>query len=255
MSRLTRAWSDTLCVISTGGGDRRRQLYTSGDLFSLEAKGPTLVTALVLLATRGDLIDRIAPMGFDRISDSARRTEAQLKADFAAIAPTVMGGVLDAVATALRHGPETHLEHLPRMADATLFVSAAEHGLPDPVGTFATALVEAQGEALSDTVETSPFIEAIVLLMTNRAEWRGSVTRLTEEAAKLVEHGARTPGWPANASVAGTQLGEYELPLAAYGIAVERDRAPGGNRDRYIVLRRGTAGTGTTGETDTVDGS
>lgn len=236
MSRLSRSWSDLLCVNSTGAGDRRRGLYTDDGLFALMFKGPALVTSLTLLANRGDLIDRLIPIGFDRITDEARESETKLNASFAAVAPAVLGGVFDAVAGALRHGPETHLKVMPRMADATLFVTAAENGLQAPIGTFAHALTTAQREALSDTIESSPFIEATVRFMTVRTSWQGTATRLLEEAAKLVEHGARTPGWPTSPAVASAQLSEYELPLRAHGVTVERNRAAGGNRDRRLVL-------------------
>jgi hypothetical protein len=253
MSRLTRGWSDTLCVNSTGAGDRRRQLYTDDGLFALVFKGPALITSLVLLATRGDLIDRLVPIGFRRIIDEDRQSETRLNAAFAEVAPAVLGGVFDAVAAALRHGPETHLSVVPRMADATLFVTAAESGLDDQTGTFAETLVTAQRQTLSDTIESSPFIEATVRFMVDRPTWHGTATRLLEEAARLVEHGARTPGWPANPAVASTLLSEYELPLRTHGVTVQRHRAAGGNRDRHLVLRNdatrdaGRPGTTATG--------
>jgi RepB DNA-primase from phage plasmid len=241
MSRLTRGWSDFLCVNSTGAGDRRRQLYTDDALFALAFKGPALITSLVLLATRGDLIDRLVPIGFERITDEDRQSETTLDETFAQVAPAVLGGLFGAVAAALRHGPETELPFLPRMADATLFVSASETGLAVPTGTFADTLVTAQRQALSDTIESSPFIEATVRFMLDRPEWQGTATRLLEEAAKLVDQGSRTPGWPANPAVASALLSEYELPLRAHGVTVQRHRTAGGNRDRFLVLRNDTA--------------
>jgi len=236
MSRLTRGWSDMLCLNSTGAGDRRRQLYTDDGLFALAFKGPALITSLALLATRGDLIDRLIPIGFERILDEQRRSETRLNAAFAEIAPAVLGAVFDAVATALCHGPETHLSVTPRMADATLFITAAESALDDQTRTFAGTLVTAQRDALSDTIESSPFIEATVRFMVDRPTWQGTATRLLEEAARLVEHGARTPGWPANPAVASTLLSEYELPLHAHGITVHRHRTAGGQRERHLIL-------------------
>jgi hypothetical protein len=249
MSRLTRGWSDMLCVNSTGAGDRRRQLYTDDGLFALVFKGPALVTSLVLLATRGDLIDRLVPIGFERITDDVRQAETKLKSMFAEAAPAVLGGIFDAIAAALRHGPETQLPVVPRMADATLFVTAAEGALAVTAGTFADTLVAAQHHALSDTIEINPFIEATVRFMVHKPAWEGSAARLLEEAAKLVEYGARTPGWPANPAAASALLSEYQLPLGAHGIVVERRRTPGGNRDRFLVLHNTHAGTGGTSGT------
>ena len=253
MSRLTRGWSDTLCVNSTGAGDRRRQLYTDDGLFALAFKGPALITSLVLLANRGDLIDRLVPIGFERITDEDRQSETRLNATFAKLAPAVLGGVFDAVAAALQHGPETQLPVVPRMADATLFVTASESALAVPIGTFAETLVTAQRQALSDTIESSPFIEATVRFMVDRPTWQGTATRLLEEAANLVDQGARTRGWPANPAVASALLSEYELPLRAHGVTVQRHRTAGGNRDRHLILRNDTTrdagrhGTGATG--------
>jgi len=248
LSRLTRGWSDLLCVNSTGAGDRRRGLYTNDELFALMFKGPALITSLTLLANRGDLIDRLVPIGFDRITDNAREPETRLNAKFHKIAPAVLGGLFSAVASALRHGPETNLNVLPRMADATLFVTAAENALGAEAGTFARVLGEAQDHALTETIGGDPFVDAVVRFMTHRSEWTGSATRLMEEAAKLLEHGPRTRGWPPNASAASAKLSEFELPLRAQGITTERSRSAGGNRDRAVTLRRLPHGTtGTTG--------
>jgi hypothetical protein len=249
LSQLKRDLSDTLCEISTGAGDRRRALYTDADLFSLQTKNPLLVTAMLLLATRGDFIDRMAPIAFERIRETDRKPESSLHEDFARPASQVLGGLMDAVAAALRFGPEIRLAGMPRMADATIFVTAAEHVLDTPTGKFAETIVEEQTQALGDTIRSNPFIEAVVRFMADKPEWQGSATRLLHEADHCAPSGRKSRDWPNNPSAASALLGDYELPLTAHGITTERLRIPGGSRERRLLLRNLNHGTGGTGGT------
>jgi len=253
LSRINTAMSDTLCVVSTGASDKRRALYTNADVFSLKTKNPALLVAMVLLATRGDLIDRLAPVRLERISTEQRERESVLHDQFASEAPLIFGGLLDTLAAALKHVSEVQLDDVPRMADAALFVTAAEHGLNTPVGTFAETMVHEQGDALRDTIQSAPFVEAIVRFMATKDKWAGSATLLMAEADKLARDGRRARGWPTNPSAASALLTEYELPLGAHGLTFDRGRSPGGTRDRKLTLRNDRSGTAGTG--GTVDGS
>jgi len=81
------------------------------------------------LATRPDLADRTLSIFLPSLKDDERKDEKVLYAEYKAVVPRVLGAVFDALSVAIRNLPNTHLEKLPRMADAAKFVTAAEEGL------------------------------------------------------------------------------------------------------------------------------
>lgn len=236
VSLVNREISDLLCVLSTGAGDRTRTLYTTADVHALEVKRPALVTSIGRVATRPDLVDRGLPISIEqRIPDHMRRQESALAPAFEAVRPLLFGAILDALAVALQHLPSVELPSLPRMADVTAFVTAAERGLSGTDGSFYDALAQAQGDALAESIEASPFIDAVLKLMLFKLEWAGTATKLWEEARESAGDSARGR-WPSSASVASKELDEHDIALAQHGIVVRRERRPGGKRVREITL-------------------
>lgn len=241
-SHIPRELSDLLCTLSTGAGDRRRALYTTADTHALEAKRPVIVTSIGKVMTRADLIDRSAPVRFDPIPKPLRRSELELGREFEARRSSIFGGIVEALAGALQQLPNTTLPELPRMADAALFVTAAEDRLSVGGDSFIDALSRAKGEALSAAVEAAPFIDAVVAYMQCHDEFFDSSTRLLELAAETSEYLARHGRWPGSGSVATMQLEEHKLTLEQHGIDVETQiRMPGGKRDRRVRLTRRNA--------------
>jgi hypothetical protein len=55
LSNLPEWLSDTLCVVSEGSGESRRELYTDADESMLYARAPFLFTGLENVGVRGDL--------------------------------------------------------------------------------------------------------------------------------------------------------------------------------------------------------
>ncbi len=235
VSRIDRATSDLLCALSTGAGDRRRALYTNADPFTLKAKRPIIVTSIGTVAGRPDLVDRSVPIQLDRIPDQRRRTENHLDALFRAARPRLFGAVLDALAGAMKRLPTTALAAPPRMADVARFVTAAEPALGIKEGTFHTALSTAQGTALQEAIQASPFIETVIEIVSQHGDWEGTATALWEAATKCCEN-SRHRSWPRNASDASKQLDEHEIALQEHGVRFTRERRPGDKRERRLHL-------------------
>jgi RepB DNA-primase from phage plasmid len=237
VSHIRRDMSDFLCTLCTGAGDRRRALYTNADSFSLEAKRPIVITSIPQVATRADLVDRGVPVSLPNITSNLRTPESVLDAKFSHLAPEIFAGLLDALVAALRHLPSVHLTDAPRMADAAYFVTAAEEQLDGEGGIFLAALRDAQGEALGEAIYASPFLEAVVRLIDAEQHWEGRASDLLATITSADPPKDRR-SWPSNAWAASKELDEYAAPLAEHGIACERSRVPGGNRDRMIRLTK-----------------
>jgi hypothetical protein len=242
VSHITRPMSDLLCTLSTGAGDRKRALYSNADAFSLEAKRPTLITSIGHVVTRPDLVSRSVPVTLEVLASRTRRSERELEAEFERVRGRVFGGIVQALAGALHHLPATRLDEPPRMADATLFVTAAEGAMGIEPGGFHAALRAAQGEALEESVGASPFVEAVVRLIEQQHEFCGSATQLLAAAAGIAPILAGQRGWPPTSSAATTQLQEHQITLARRSIKLETGiRTPGGNRDRRLRITKAAA--------------
>jgi len=239
VSRIRRELSDALCQLCTGAGYRRRMLYTDGDLFVLETKQPSIITARAQVVTQGDLIERTNFIEPPTIEPRDRRREAVLLEQFERLHRRILAGQLDAIAAALRHHDAVHIAEPPRMADAVHFVTAAEEGLGLPEGGFLNALQQAQEGVLTASAQDRPFIEAVLDLMRDHRYWAGSASELLKDtAAAQPDSITRGRSWPANAQVASTELDEYAAALGRNGISLRKDRAAGGNRERRIMLER-----------------
>ena len=103
-SRLDRASSDQLCVMSTGGTVLVRQLYTNGATANLKLHSPVLITAVSAVATAPDLQLRV-----NRIDLPARMggyaAESELRLAWANSRPRMLGALYTLLANALRELP------------------------------------------------------------------------------------------------------------------------------------------------------
>src|SRR3954463_7468851 len=109
--------SDSLCRLATGGGYAVRQLYSDGDEVLFDAARPMILNGIEDIVTRPDLADRAILLTLDPIPEGRRRPEAELRVEFEADRPRILGALLDAVSEGLRRLSETHLPNPPRMAD------------------------------------------------------------------------------------------------------------------------------------------
>lgn len=106
-------------------------------------------------------------------------------------------------------------------------------------GTFLDALQEAKGEALSETVHGSPFVEAVIRLMANTETWSGLPGELLAEAAAVAGETNHSRAWPSSAGIATTEIEENSIALEEHGIVAEtRIREPGGSRSRRTRLTK-----------------
>jgi hypothetical protein len=129
LSGISDQLSDALCRIAYGTGLAQRELYSDSEEVVLDACRPIALNGITELATRGDLLDRTILVDLAPITEERRLPDKALNGRLEALAPGILGALLDAVSVALRRLPDTKLARLPRMADFTLFVTAAEEAL------------------------------------------------------------------------------------------------------------------------------
>lgn len=231
--------SDALCRVATGSGMSKRQLYTDSDEVVLDACRPIILNGISSLATRGDLLDRSLLIDLEPIPPESRRTERDLWRDFEEARPRIIGALLDAVASALRNRDEVQADSLARMADFEVWVTAAEEGLGWAPGTFRRAYDSNRRNAHDIALDASMIGGPLrQLLDSSSGSWTGTAGDLLDRLAAYAEdRTVRSTYWPRNAWAMSNQLNRLAPNLRAVGFAVERTRAPGGNRERLISLR------------------
>ena len=236
LSHLPPWLSDALCRLSTGGGFVTRELWTDAEQVFFDAQRPVILTGIVELATRADLLDRALILYLPPIAAGMRRPEADLQRDFEAARPRILGALFDAVVAGLRELPSTSLQELPRMADFALWATACEAGLGWERGVFAQAY-SANREAANDLVlDTSPVAEAVRGLVRS-GPWSGTASELLSTLTRFADPGSQQQrGWPKSPSALSGALHRITPNLRAEGVHVffiRRGRA----RTIYIEQR------------------
>src|ERR1019366_8799618 len=156
LAPLATPASDALCRVSTGGGLGTRKLFTDQDEVVLDYCRPIVLTGIEEIVTRPDLAERAIVLRLPPVPAGGRREEAALLHDLEAIAPRVLGALLDGVVASLADRGEARAGALPRMADFARWVSAAEARLGWPPGSFLRAYETNRADCDLDALEHDP---------------------------------------------------------------------------------------------------
>lgn len=220
------AWlSDALCRIATGGGMATRTLYSDTDETLIDVTRPILLTGIDSPATRGDLLDRALVVNLPVMADEARGDEGDLWRRYHAMRPALLGALLDAAVCALRRRPDVTLPKRPRMADACLWVTAAEPALGWTEGRAATAWLGARDNASADLLSGDSVAQAVLKLA---LPWEGTSTDLLTLLTTTVSDHTRTArGWPTSARGLSGILRRLAPDLRRAGVHVDADAREG----------------------------
>lgn len=125
--------SDCLCCLATGTAQSKRALYTDDEEHIIEATRPVIVNGIDDMTARPDFASRALAIDLPQIKDERRQEEATFWAEFEAVQPDILGGLLSTVAQILAIRNELALPSKPRMADFARFGVAAERVLSTAV--------------------------------------------------------------------------------------------------------------------------
>ncbi len=178
LTKLSDELSDAFCRLATGGGHAKRKNYTDDEQKFFFAKRPLLINGIVAPASRPDLLDRSILLTLPPIPDDKRRTEEEVMAMFAELAPGILGAVLDLLSKALKTLPSVQLERMTRMAGFCRFGEAVARALGMNAGAFMLAYDSNKQVLTDEALESCPTVEAIVVFMESRESWCGTSAEL-----------------------------------------------------------------------------
>jgi hypothetical protein len=230
--------SDALARMATGGGYRTRQLYSDDEEAIFKYKRPVLLTGVSEVVTAPDLLDRTVSLSLEVIGPNQRKSEATLRAEFAARRPAILGALLGVVSRALKALPDVDRTHLSRMADFVVRSRAVEVAMGWPKGTFDAAYEGARREAHELALEASPIFAVFDRwLRARRAKdpedparrvWTGNNQALLKQLDDQRWTDADTPhrphppsGWPRTPRALSGMLRSLNPHLRQVGIVIE----------------------------------
>ena len=257
VSGISQWFSDALCKAVTGDGMVKRRLYTDNELAVVSFRRCVVLTSIDAGALRGDLGDRLLLVDLERIPDTQRRTEAELKQAWRDALPGLLAGLYDVVARVLAALPTITLKRMPRMADFAKVLAAVDKAAPALTGGKALETFMAQRERIAgDVVDADPVAAAVVKLL-EAGDWTGTAGELLAKITPTDNEGnPRAPrGWPGAGNTLSGRLKRMTPALRLLGIAVEQNRDTDSKRTKMIVLRKGAQPIVQTVQNATSDGA
>jgi hypothetical protein len=231
--------SDALCRIATGGGFGTRELYSDTDEILIEVQRPIIINGIEELCTRGDLADRAVVVELLVIPKEQRRTESDLNRDFESAKPEILGGLLDAIVSGLRHVDDIRLDELPRMADAAVWWTACERdgSLPWPEGGILEAFQGSRDNIIRSYVESDEVAAAVDELLMDSGDFEGTATELLSALNEIRGETKSSKFWPTTPKALSGRIRRAASFMREYGITIETKRS-GKNRTRIIYIER-----------------
>lgn len=240
VSRIPAGMSDALCRLSTGAGAATRTLYTNGDETVFGGANPCLFNGIPDFVERADLQGRTVSLSLPRITDAARRAEADLGGEFARSRPRILGALFDVVAVGLRHLDGVPAAGGPRMMDTFRWLRACEAGTDL---RLADAYREHVEGALADHASNDPLVRtltaALAVYFGEHPDvghtWTGTATELYEMMKRYWQADTRKEEAqiPGNGKVLSNRLMTLAEPLSRIGVAVSKGRS---KSTRFLVI-------------------
>jgi len=234
LSKLPQWLSDALCRLSTGGGFATRTLYENDEETIFMAMRPIIINGIEELTTRSDLLDRSVIIHLPAIPPEKRKSESEVWSEFESVRPLILGSLLDAISHALRNIESVRLDQKPRMADFSLWATAAEESFGLETSAFMSAFMGNRESANELALEASPIASAVIDFAQQQRYWKGKTSELLDEINLQVnEEVKKQRSWPKRSNALSGALNRIAPNLRAIGIDVSIGRTKSG---RYLTL-------------------
>jgi hypothetical protein len=170
ISWISKDLSDAFCVSGESGWDIQRAHYTNSSPSAIYARAPIILTSVSSAVKEGDLGARTLKIELARILASEQLSESKFWAKFDAVAPTILGGLLNALCEGLRRYESIVEEdlNLPRLASFATWSIACETAFGWPEGTFLRCFAETAAVAAEGILSDSPVATVFLQFMSGR---------------------------------------------------------------------------------------
>ncbi len=190
------------------------------------------------------MADRAISITLPAIPEDQRRTEAEHWSDFEVAKPALLGALLDAIAAAIKHLPDTELTKIPRMADFAKLIMAAEPGLGWEPDTFLNDYDLNLNQGVAAALEANPVAGAIQSFIGDDMPdgWEGTAGELQGHLdGKVSEVVRKSRSWPHSPSAVGTAVRRVAPVLRPLGIEIEFHKGGADSRRLINIKPKGAA--------------
>lgn len=235
LSHLTDEMQDAFCVLATGGGFAKRQLFKDAEESTLSAKRPVIMNGIGTLATRQDLVDRLINLELNPLRPEARKTDSELDALLAEKEASIFTGLLDLFAQALALLPSIEIEQKARMADFCLLGAAvyAARGVENATDAFMQDYKHMRQEAIYRTLDSSPVASAVMTYLDKHPLGAEFITA-KNALDVLVQSHTDGEAWPRSAKGFTEAIKRLSPAFRQIGIKVEVGKQR--NKNGYPVI-------------------
>lgn len=235
LSHLTEEMQDAFCVLATGGGFAKRQLFKDSEESTLSAKRPVIMNGIGTLATRQDLVDRLINLELNPLKPEARKTDSELDAVLAEKEASIFTGLLDLFAQALALLPSIQIEQKARMADFCLLGAAvyAARGVENPASAFMQDYDQMRKDAIYRTLDSSPVASAVMAYL-DKHPLGAEFTTAKNALDVLAQHHTDGEAWPRSAKGFTEAIKRLSPAFRQIGIKVEVGKQR--NKNGYPVI-------------------
>jgi hypothetical protein len=231
LSSINGELANAICRLSTGGGNAKRELYTDGEEYIIEAKRPFVINGINIPTNRQDLLERSLLIELRPIPEQERKPVDRLQVDFEASRPKLLGTLLDGVVAGLRNLEKVRssTKTLPRMADFALFAAAAMPAWGWKSEEFLEAYAERQSRLVEDAGNSDAVLVAIRDWIQGQRvqKFEGTSSSLLGLLKYFRQSETSTPGWikevgwPVEPSQLSRRIRAGSVGLRAMGVGFE----------------------------------
>ena len=182
--------SDPLCRLATGGGTRKRELYTDGEVFALDVIRPVIISGIDPTMYQQDLIDRVVLI--EMVPPNRRIDDEELAEQFDRARPRILGGFLTLCSQVIAKLGEIDLGgDAPRMAAFARVGEAVARILGHEPGWFVAEYRQMVHLNAREAADGDCVYQMIVQLMANLDTGRDGYSGTSQELLEFMHDAVR----------------------------------------------------------------
>jgi hypothetical protein len=182
-----------VCSAVTGGGHRKRRLYTDDDDFVYEYMRCLGFNGINVALTKPDSLSRSILIEMAEIDKHSREEERYLFSKLGQIKPHLLGYIMDILVKVLNIYPTVELKKKVRMADYAVWGEAISKAIGNEPEKFADILEANQNRQHVTAVLATPLGSFMIkfckieLLGKEKIEWKGQPDDLMEFLTQMID--------------------------------------------------------------------
>jgi len=224
---FNQTMADALCIASTGGALTARQLYSDGEQSILFLHTALVLNGIHSFVTEADLAQRCLTIEMLPITESDRKSDADLAVAFQCDLPEIMAGLYELTAEIMAALPKAKVTNPQRMIDFVKWLAAMEIAHGAPAGIYQDVYADILDQGQFETVLEN-HLAAAVMDFTQyhvNGQWVGTSKELLEELNVHADAGTkRSKAWPSNPISLSKRLKPILHSLATQGIKLTFSR-------------------------------